>query len=103
MSLPKGFVTNFEDLAKEFLARYIAIKRSKVTCEILFDLTQGMNERTRSFVTRFVETAQKISDLNKEVAVAALRKGLRKGGVGTLRHDAHVKDIQTLGEFLNFT
>ncbi|XP_078170108.1 uncharacterized protein LOC144564380 [Carex rostrata] len=102
INLPKGSVKKFEDLAKAFLAQYIVIKRPRVTCEMLFDLSQGSSERTRSFVNRFVEASRKVLDLNEEVAVAALRKGLRRGGVGTLRHDAYVRDIRTLGEFLNF-
>lgn len=44
--------------------------------------------------------SRKVQDLNEEVAIAALRKGLRRGGVGTLRHNAHLKEIKTLGEFL---
>lgn len=66
MRLPRGSIKKFDDLAKVFLARYLAIHQPKVTCEMLFDIEQVPKEGTDKF----------------------------------LRHDAHIKEIRTLGEFL---
>ncbi|XP_078153001.1 uncharacterized protein LOC144548163 [Carex rostrata] len=100
MRLPRKSINRFDDLVKAFLTRYLAVRQPRVTCEMLFDIEQGPKEGTGKFLERFMHASRKVHDLNEEVAIAALRKGLRRGGVGTLRHDAHLKEIHTLGEFL---
>ena len=46
--------------------------------------------------------AKKVDPLNDEIAVIAIRQGLKKGGPGTPRHDAHQRQFHTLQEFLVF-
>jgi hypothetical protein len=54
------------------------------------------------FVNRFIQKSRKIQNLNEEFAVAAIKKGLRKGGPGTLRYDACRKNVKTLRDFVAF-
>jgi hypothetical protein len=49
-----------------------------------------------------VEASRKIPDLKKEFALAAIKRGLRKGGPGTLRYEPHMKKMTTLREFVAF-
>ncbi|XP_078155604.1 uncharacterized protein LOC144551506 [Carex rostrata] len=102
MGLPRGSIRKFKHLAKRFLERYTVIKPPQVTCEMLLDIVQEPGEKTRTFVNRFIQKSRRIQNLNEEFAVAAIKKGLRKGGPGTLRYDACRKNVKTLREFAAF-
>lgn len=102
MGLARGSIYGFDDLAKAFLTRYALIRPPQVTCDMLFDIVQGSREGTRSFITRFMETARRVQNLNEGLALTALRKGLRKEGPATLRYDSHIRKIESLGEFVEF-
>jgi len=101
--LPRGSIQRFKDLARAFLERYTVIRPPQITSEMLLDIVQEPEERTRTFVNRFIQKSRKIQNLNEEFAVAAIKKGLRKGGPGTLRYDACRKNVKTLRDFVAFT
>src|SRR5664279_3910716 len=102
IALPRESIQNFKHLARAFLERYTVIKPPQITSEMLLDIVQEPGERTRTFVNLFIQKSRKIQNLNEEFAVAAIKKGLRKGGPGTLRYDACRKNVKTLRDFVAF-
>ncbi|XP_078158899.1 uncharacterized protein LOC144554456 [Carex rostrata] len=102
MGLPRSSIRKFKHLAKAFLERYTVIRPPQITCEMLLDVVQDPEERTRTFVNRFIQKSRKIQNLNEEFTVAAIKKGLRKGDPGTLRYDACRKNVITLRELVGF-
>jgi hypothetical protein len=88
-SLPKGSITSFEDFANKFLAKFANVKPPVTACESLFGITQESDETTRHYVNRFVAAARTVKGFNDQIAVTAIRLGLKPGGPGSLRFDAH--------------
>jgi hypothetical protein len=58
MQLPKSSITNFADLLKVFLARYANFQAPQKSCDYLFELIQGRNEKTRVYVNHFIKASQ---------------------------------------------
>ena len=100
--LPQGSIKSFPDFANAFLKRYAGIKGPRISCESLLSLKQGDRETLKEFVKRFTDAAKRVDTLNDKLAVIVIRQGLKKGGPGTPRHDAHQHEFQTLQEFLAF-
>jgi F0F1-type ATP synthase epsilon subunit len=67
------------------MANFETIKKPKITCDSLLSIKQGPRESTRMYVNIFVESAYRVSDIDDNIAVLALRKGLIKGTLA-LRH-----------------
>ena len=100
--LPQGSIKTFSDFATVFLKRYSRIKGPRISCESLLSIKQEGRETLKDFVKRFTDAAKRVDSLNDDLAVIAIRQGLKKGGPGTPRHDAHQHKFQTLQEFLVF-
>jgi hypothetical protein len=101
-SLPRGSITSFEDFANKFLAKFANVKPPVAACESLFGVVQEPNETTRRYVNRFVAIARTVKDFNDQIAVTALRLGLKPGGPGSLRFDSHKRTFSSLQEFVHF-
>jgi hypothetical protein len=67
-----------------FLARYANFQAPRKSCDSLFELIQGRNEKTRAYVNRFIKASRKVHNYNEELALAAVEKGLRDRSPGTL-------------------
>ena len=100
--LPAGCITCFEDFMRLFYKRYAGLRRPRVLCTSLFSYVQDPQETLSAFVRRFSDTARRVEDFNDDIAIAAIRHGLKKGGPGTPRHDAHQREFRTMQEFMIF-
>ena len=85
-----------------FYKRYAGLRKPRILCASLFNQIQGVQETLAAYVHRFMDAARRVEDFNDDVAVAAIRQGLRRGGPGTPRHDAHQREFRTLQEFMLF-
>ena len=102
MRLPRGSIRTFKDLATAFFSRYDTMRPPRVTCDVLIGMKQERGESTRKFIARFTQAMRGIQNCNDELALAAARKGLQKGGPGTLRYDSYKREFQNFQEFLTF-
>jgi hypothetical protein len=57
MQLPKSFITNFANFLKVFLARYANFQAPQKSCDSLFELIQGRNEKIRAYMNHFIKVS----------------------------------------------
>jgi hypothetical protein len=102
MTLPHGSIDCFEQFAKKFLSKFAGVKPPEATCESLFQIKQKFGESTRKYVNRFVAATRLVNGYTEEIAVTAIRMGLKQGGPGSLRFDSHRHNHKTLQDFVSF-
>ena len=59
------------------MAHFSTSRKSPRTSDSLFSLKQGENETLRHFVTRFNAAMLEVRDLNEDMAISAMKRGLR--------------------------
>lgn len=77
MSLPKHYVTSYQDLTKKLIHQFSANKHHKVSTTSLFNVRQGQEETLKEYLARFNEDTIKVSHPNQEMFVGAFQKGLK--------------------------
>jgi len=75
-SLERDSIDTFDQLTAAFLKQYSVLIEHRTSEADLWSLGQLQNESLRSYVKKFKAIKSKIANLNKEVAIAALRNGL---------------------------
>jgi hypothetical protein len=103
MQLPKSYISNFVDFLKVFLVYYANFQAPQKSCNSLFELIQGCNEKTRAYVNCFIKPSRKVHNYNEELALIAVKKSLRDRGPNTLRFSSIAQNFTTLQQFLLFT
>ncbi|XP_015941771.1 uncharacterized protein LOC107467247 [Arachis duranensis] len=78
-NLPAGSITNFDEFAKLFINHFAASKIYVQDSDYLSTIKQGQHEILKDYMTCFTTVAMKISDLNSEVQLHAIKNGLRPG------------------------
>jgi Retrotransposon gag protein len=96
MRLPKRSITNFGDFIKVFLAHYANFQAPRKSYDSLFELVQGRKKKTRIYVNRFIKASRKIHNYNEELALTAIKKGLRDRGPSTLRFSSMAQNFKNL-------
>ncbi|XP_021867295.1 uncharacterized protein [Spinacia oleracea] len=74
--LPKGSVYNYRQLEAEFMLRFINRQQRKKTSGELMAVTQRSGESLRDYLTRFNNESTSIPNLQQEIAVVALMRGM---------------------------
>nr|XP_021860959.1 uncharacterized protein LOC110799981 [Spinacia oleracea] len=74
--LPKGSVYNYRQLETEFMLRFISRQQRKKTSGELMAVTQRSGESLRDYLTRFNNESTSIPNLQQEIAVVALMRGM---------------------------
>ena len=59
------------------MAHFSTSRKPSRTSDSLFSLKQEENETLRHFVMRFNETTLEVRDLNEDMAISAMKRGLR--------------------------
>jgi Retrotransposon gag protein len=103
MRLLKRSITNFGDFIKVFLAHYANFQAPRKYYDSLFELVQGLKKKTRTYVNRFIKVSRNVHNYNEELSLAAIKKGLRDRGPGTLRFSSMAQNFKNLQYFLLFT
>jgi Retrotransposon gag protein len=88
MRLPKRSINNFDEFIKVFLARYVNFQTYHKSCDLLFEIVQGRKEKIRAYVNRFIKSSRKVHNYNEKLDLAAIKKGFRDRGPGTLRFNS---------------
>ncbi|XP_025616717.1 uncharacterized protein [Arachis hypogaea] len=78
-NLPEGSISNFDELADQFVNYFAASKIYVHNFDYLSTIKQGPNESLKDYMTRFAEATNKIPNLNPKVPLHALKSGLRPG------------------------
>ena len=78
-NLPPKSISNFDDLAKKFLARFSIQKDKAKHAPSLLGIKQGDRESLRNYMERFNKTCMDIQSLPTEAAIMGLINGLREG------------------------
>ncbi|XP_073099125.1 uncharacterized protein [Elaeis guineensis] len=76
--LQSGSIDSFEQLKHSFVAHFSTNRRSSRTSDSLFSVKQGEIETLRDFVARFNKIILEIRDLNEDMAISAMKRGLRR-------------------------
>ncbi|XP_052111672.1 uncharacterized protein LOC127743058 [Arachis duranensis] len=78
-NLPEGSISNFDELANQFVNHFAASKIYVHNFDYLSTIKQGPNESLKDYMTRFVEVTNEIPNLNPEVHLHALKSDLHPG------------------------
>ncbi|XP_057730587.1 uncharacterized protein LOC130945914 [Arachis stenosperma] len=78
-NLPEGSISNFDELADQFINHFAASKIYAHNSDYLSTIKQGPTESLKDYMTRFAEATNEIPNLNPEVHLYALKSGLRPG------------------------
>ena len=70
-------IYSFGQLEHSFVAHFNTSRRLPRTSNSLFSIKQGETEIFRDFVARFNVAMLEVRDLNENMAIAAMKKGLR--------------------------
>ncbi|XP_025680871.1 uncharacterized protein [Arachis hypogaea] len=76
-NLPESSISNFDELAYQFVNHFAASKIYVHNFDYLSTIKQGPNESLKDYMTRFAEATNEIPNLNHEVHLHALKSGLR--------------------------
>ncbi|XP_015948012.1 uncharacterized protein LOC107472993 [Arachis duranensis] len=76
-NLSEGYISNFDELANQFVNHFAASKIYVHDSDYLSTIKQGPNESLKDYMTRFVKATNEIPNLNPEVHLHALKSGLR--------------------------
>ncbi|XP_057730265.1 uncharacterized protein LOC130945573 [Arachis stenosperma] len=95
-NLPKGSISNFDELAEQFVNHFVAFQIYVHNSDYLSTIKQGPNESLKDYMTRFVEATNEIPNLNPEVHLHALKSGLRPG---KFQETIVIAKPKTLAEF----
>ncbi|XP_016194976.1 uncharacterized protein LOC107635942 [Arachis ipaensis] len=74
---PEGSISNFDELANQFVNHFAASKIYVHNFDYLSTIKKGPHESLKDYMTRFVEATNEIPNLNPEVYLHALKSGLR--------------------------
>nr|XP_019702910.1 uncharacterized protein LOC109505143 [Elaeis guineensis] len=75
--LRSGSIHSFAQLEHSFVAHFSTSQKPPRTSDSLFSLKQGENETLRHFVARFNAATLEVRGLNEDMAVSAMKRGLR--------------------------
>ncbi|XP_016199248.1 uncharacterized protein LOC107640217 [Arachis ipaensis] len=78
-NLSEGSISNFDELADQFVNHFAASKIYVHNSDYLSTIKQGPNESLKDYMTRFAEVTNEIPNLNPEVHLHAMKSGLRPG------------------------
>jgi hypothetical protein len=65
-------------------------------------MKQGPTEKTRAYVHRFTKVMKGIDNCSDKLTLIILQRGLRNGGLRTLKYDSYQKSYRTFTKFLTF-
>ncbi|QHO12275.1 uncharacterized protein DS421_15g505520 [Arachis hypogaea] len=100
-SLPPRSITNFDDLAKKFLARFSIQKDKAKHVPSLLKINQGDQESLYSYVERFNKACLEIQSLPTEAAIMGLINGLKEGPSShsiSKKHPTSLNEVQEWAE-----
>jgi Retrotransposon gag protein len=100
--LSKRSINNFGEFIKVFLARYVNFQTPRKSYYLLFEIVQGRKEKIRAYTSRFIKSSRKVHNYNEKLDLAAIKKGFRDRGPGTLRFNSMAQSFKTLQQFLLF-
>ncbi|XP_025703082.1 uncharacterized protein [Arachis hypogaea] len=95
-NLPEGSISNFDELADQFVNHFAASKIYVHNSNYLSTIKQGPNESLKDYMTRFAEATNEIPNLNPEVHLHTLKSGLRPG---KFQESIVIAKSKTLAEF----
>ncbi|XP_072064486.1 uncharacterized protein [Arachis hypogaea] len=95
-NLPEGSISNFDELADQFVNHFAASKIYVHNSDYLSTIKQGPNESLKDYMTRFAEATNEIPNLNPEVHLHALKSGLHPG---KFQESIVIAKPKTLAEF----
>ncbi|XP_025652729.1 uncharacterized protein [Arachis hypogaea] len=95
-NLLEGSISNFDELADQFVNHFAASKIYVHNSDYLSTIKQGLNESLKDYMTRFAEAINKLPNLNPEVHLHALKSGLRPG---KFQESIVIAKPKTLAEF----
>ncbi|XP_016199065.1 uncharacterized protein LOC107640031 [Arachis ipaensis] len=95
-NLPEGSISNFDELADQFVNHFAASKIYVHNSDYLSTIKQGPNESLKDYMTRFAEATNEIPNLNLEVHLHALKSGLQPG---KFQESIVIAKPKTLAEF----
>ena len=75
--LRSGGIHSFEQLEHFFMAHFSTSRKSLRTLDSLFSLKQEENETLRHFMVRFNAATLEVRDLNEDMAISAIKRGLK--------------------------
>ncbi|XP_056695059.1 uncharacterized protein [Spinacia oleracea] len=76
--LPAGSIFSFRQIQKDFVRRFISKVERKKTSGELMSISQRPKEPLREYLTRFNNESITIPDLQQEIAVLALLRGMQE-------------------------
>ncbi|XP_073110866.1 uncharacterized protein [Elaeis guineensis] len=76
--LRSGSIYSFGQLEHTFVAHFSTSRKPPRISDSFFSLKQGENETLRYFVTRFNTITLEVRDLNEDMAISAMKRGLRR-------------------------
>lgn len=79
MSLSRSSFIGYQDLTRNMVQNFAAIKHRKVSTTSLFKVCQGPSESMWEYMAQFNEETIKISHLNQEMFVGAFQNSMRAG------------------------
>ncbi|XP_025627281.1 uncharacterized protein [Arachis hypogaea] len=95
-NLPKGSISNFDELVDQFINHFAALKIDVHNSDYLSTIKQGSNKSLKDYMTRFTEATNEIPNLNPEVHLYALKSGLCPG---KFQESIVIAKPKTLAEF----
>lgn len=84
MNLPTHSITSLHDFVKKFVARFITGVPTSRTSIHLFSVIQVPNETQRNYVSKFNNKPLQIQDLQIDIMVKVIKKGIWHRGFLTL-------------------
>jgi Retrotransposon gag protein len=100
--LSSSSIKSFYDFFDVFLERYSHIKVLWVTVESLLYIKQGLTEKIRGYINRFMKSMRKIEKYFDEFTLIAIQWGLRNRGSDTIKHDSYRKNYRTFNKYISF-
>ncbi|XP_057740266.1 uncharacterized protein LOC130957428 [Arachis stenosperma] len=95
--LPSKSITSFDDLVKNFLARFSIQKDKAKHTPSLLGIKQGDRESLRSYMERFNKACLDMQNLPTEAAIMRLINGLREGPFShsiSKKHPTSLNEVQ---------
>ena len=77
IGLPKNFISQFWQLADQFLAHFATSKAYKKTSTSLINIRWGLGESLKSYMARFNQATLEIKDLPQAIAMHSILVNLK--------------------------
>ena len=74
--LPPNSISSFKYLSRAFIGYFISNNTHEKISTLLINLLQGLNESLQEYTNYFSKEALKVPNLDKKVAMSALKQGM---------------------------